>query len=172
MQQALCQPAERARFPAGQGAGEAWLFEGLALLEAAGGCAEAALLLVEVEAVLLSMRSIGQPADTTGACSSTLPCLVVGLVLSATLCSFALCAAGGVPADPFWEVTGISERALLAALAARAPVLAACGEVSLTLNRLSAWALSKAAKGLPEAEGLSRYGEVIDFLAALHCAYR
>ena len=63
MQQALCQPGARAGFPLGHGGGERWLLRGLALLDAAGATAEAALLLVDLEAALLGLRTRKRPSQ-------------------------------------------------------------------------------------------------------------
>lgn len=76
-----------------------------------------------------------------------------------------------------WQLTGISDAALLAALAARASVLAASGATGAALDALLGWALHgappAAAAGPPPSgppPGLPQ--EAVHLGAALLCAYR
>ncbi|BDA40350.1 probable mediator of RNA polymerase II transcription subunit 12 at N-terminal half [Coccomyxa sp. Obi] len=77
----------------------------------------------------------------------------------------------GAP-DKMWQETGVSERCLLAALAARSRNFAAMGCLAKVLTAVTAWAFAKSGSPLTKEDGVLHFGEATAFAAALLCAYR
>ncbi len=77
----------------------------------------------------------------------------------------------GAP-DRMWQETGVSERCLLAALAARSQNFAAMGCLAKVLSAVTAWAFAKSGAPLTKEDGVHWFGKATSFAAAVLCAYR
>ncbi|CAL8467360.1 g6897 [Coccomyxa elongata] len=74
--------------------------------------------------------------------------------------------------DRMWQETGVSERCLLAALAARSRNFAAMGCLAKVLSAVTAWAFAKSGTPLTKEDGVHHFGEATTFAATVLCAYR